>query len=105
MLEQESAFYEAHQAEFREKYLDKWLVITGESLWGVYDSTTEAVEAALGNLEPGKIMIYKPAYEGKENQLGSRIHVKYPESSKKPKPQREIFYTSGGGLLKVPYPY
>jgi hypothetical protein len=37
MLEQENAFYIAHQGEFREKYLEKWLVIVGESLWGVYD--------------------------------------------------------------------
>jgi len=34
MLERENKFYKEHQAEFREKYLNKWLVIVGESLWG-----------------------------------------------------------------------
>jgi hypothetical protein len=38
MLERESAFYKAHQAEFQEKYHDKRLVITGESLSGVYET-------------------------------------------------------------------
>jgi len=105
MLEQENAFYDAHKAEFHEKYLDKWLVITGESLWGVYDSTTEAVEATLENLEPGKIMIHKPANDGRVIFVGPRARIKCPEGSKKPKPQREIFYSDGGGLLEIPYPH
>jgi len=54
MLEQENAFYDAHQAEFKERYLDKWLVITGESLWGVYDKFADAVKDALANLEHGE---------------------------------------------------
>jgi len=33
VFEREDAFYSAHQAEFHEKYYDKWLVIIGESLW------------------------------------------------------------------------
>jgi len=32
MLEHENKFYMAHQAELKEKYPDKWLVIVGESL-------------------------------------------------------------------------
>jgi len=105
MLEQENAYYNAHQAEFREKYFDKWLVITGESLWGVYNSTTEAVEAALGNLEHGKIMIHRPSDDGKVLYFGPRAYIKYPEDSKKTKPRREITYSSGNGLMAVPYPY
>jgi len=105
MLEQESAFYDAHQAEFHEKYLDKWLVITGESLWGVYDKFVEATKAALGSLEPGKFMIHKPSDDGKIIYVGPRAHIGYLESSKKPKPQREIVYSGGSDLLKVSYPY
>jgi len=105
MLEKENAFYDAHQAEFHEKYLDKWLVITGESLWGVYNSTTEAVEAALGSLEPGKIMIHRPSDDGKVLYIGPRAYIKHPEGSKKPKPQREIAFSSGGGPISIPYPY
>jgi hypothetical protein len=37
MLERENTFYMAHQAKFQEKYL-KWLIITGESLFGVHDT-------------------------------------------------------------------
>ena len=46
MLDRENAYYMAHQAEFRKKYLDKWLVITGESLFGVYDKISDAAKAA-----------------------------------------------------------
>ena len=103
ILMRENAFYEAHQAEFREKYLDKWLVITGESLWGVYDKIADAAKAALEQLEPGKIMIHKPSDDGKVIEIPS-VRAKYPESSKKPKPRREITYTSGD-LVKFTYPY
>lgn len=104
MLEQENAFYDAHQAEFREKYSDKWLVITGESLWGVYDKIADASKDALESLEPGKIMIHRPSDDGKVIQIGPRFHVKYHGKNKKPKLHREMTYTSGG-LLEVPYAY
>jgi hypothetical protein len=104
MLEQENAFYKAHQAEFREKYLNKWLVITGASLFGVYDTTTGAVEATLGKFEPGKIMIHRPSDDGKVIPIGPRIRTKHPETSGKTKLRPEMSY-SGGGLLQVPYPY
>jgi len=104
MLEQENAFYDAHKAEFHEKYLDKWLVITGESLWGVYDKVADAVEATMGKFEPGKIMIHRPSDDGKVIYLGSRARVRYPDDAKRPKLQREITYSSGGPLT-IPYPY
>jgi len=105
MLEQEKAFYDTHKAEFHEKYLDKWLVITGESLWGVYDKIADAAKAAFGSLEQGKIMIHRPSDDGKVIFVGPRVHIEYPEGSKKPKPQRETFYSTGGSLVKVAYPY
>jgi len=105
MLEEENAFYDAHKEEFHEKYLNKWLVITGESLWGVYDNTTEAVEAALESLEPGKIMIHKPANDGRVVYVGPRARIKYPDDIKRPKLRPEMSYSEGNGLLEIPYPY
>jgi len=104
MLEQENAFYDAHKAEFREKYLDKWLVISGESLWGVYDSTTDAVEASLGKLEPGKIMIHKPSNDGRVINL-PRICANNSEGNKQLEVEREITYSNGDDLLMFTYPY
>jgi len=104
MLEQENAFYDAHMAEFHEKYPDKWLVITGGSLWGVYDKVADAVEATVGKFEPGKIMIHRPSDDGKVIQIGPRIRVKYPDNAQKPKPYPEMV-CSGGDLLEIPYPY
>ena len=103
MLEPENAFYEAHQTEFREKYIDKWLVITGESLWGVYDKIADAAKDALEHLEQGKIMIHRPADDGKVIEIPS-FRARYAESKNKPKPHREIVYSSGD-LVKYTYPY
>ena len=62
MLERENKFYKENQAEFREKYLNKWLVIVGESLWGVFDKVSDAGKAALQNFEPdAEFMIHRPA--------------------------------------------
>ena len=64
MLERENKFYMANQAEFKEKYYDKWLVIVGESLWGVFDKVSDAGKAALQSLEPGDFLIHRPADDG-----------------------------------------
>ena len=45
-LVKENAFYALHKAEFQEKYYDKWLVIVGDSLWGVYDKFSDAAQKA-----------------------------------------------------------
>jgi len=104
MLERENAFYKAHQAEFRKKYLDKWLVITGESLFGAYDKTTDAVKAVLGKFAPGEIMIHRPSDDGKVIEIGPRIRAKYPEGDKKPIPRQDMIY-SDGSQVSIPYPY
>jgi len=104
MLEQESAFYDTHQAEFHEKYPDKWLVIIGESLWGVYDKFADAAKDALNKFEPGKFMIHRPSDDGKVIYLGPRVHIKYPEGRKKIM-REKITYSNGDSPLKVTYPY
>ena len=47
MLELEDAYYTEHKTEFHEKYSDKWLIIVGESLFGVYDTIADATKTAL----------------------------------------------------------
>ena len=83
MLEREKAYYTAHQAEFREKCLDKQLVITGDSLFGVYDTQKEAVKAAMEHFEPGEFMIHSPADDGRVLEvIGPIIRFRYPEDEK-----------------------
>jgi hypothetical protein len=84
MFEQENAFYKAHQAEFQEKYLDKWLVIVGDSLWGVYDTIKEAAKTAMQHFEPGEFMLHTPAHDGMVIHVGPRIYIQYPRDDKKP---------------------
>jgi hypothetical protein len=43
MFEKENAYYRAHLDEFRQKYMDKELVIIGDQLIGVYDGLSQAV--------------------------------------------------------------
>jgi hypothetical protein len=78
MLEHENKFYMAHQAELKEKYPDKWLVIVGESLWGIYDKVSDAGKAALQNFEPGEFMIHRPADDDTVIETGPIISVTQP---------------------------
>jgi hypothetical protein len=70
MLEQESAFYQAHQVEFREKYLEKWLVIVGESLIGAYNTPKDAIEAVKSRCKPGQFMLHRPVDDGMTIEVG-----------------------------------
>jgi hypothetical protein len=97
-LERESAFYRAHQAEFREKYLDKWLVIAGESLYGVYDTLHSAAQDAFAHFEPGEFMIHTPADDGKVIEIGPIIQ--YTDNDQDPEPVTTV---SSGGLMVFPY--
>jgi hypothetical protein len=62
-LERENAFYASHKAEFQQKYFNKWLVIVGESLWGIYDKFSDAAQAAFSNFKPGDFMIHTPSHD------------------------------------------
>jgi len=103
MLEQENAFYDAHQVEFHEKYPDKWLVITGESLWGIYDKFAVAAKDALEGLGSSDFMIHRPSDDGKVIEIPSVI-IKYPEGIKKPKLRPKMTYSSGDPVTFA-YPY
>ncbi|WPC23141.1 hypothetical protein N4239_09340 [Brachyspira hyodysenteriae] len=57
MFEIESKYYQDHKKEFREKYLGKHLVISGNELKGVYDNDREAFDNAILTMKPGTFMI------------------------------------------------
>jgi len=84
MLEREKSFYISNQAEFREKYPDKHLVIVGESLFGIFDSLKEAAEAVLDRFEPGEFMIHSPANDGKIFEIGPVVKIRYSDKNENP---------------------
>jgi hypothetical protein len=57
MLEKETAFYEAHKVELREKYHGKRVVIIGDRVIGVYDTDNEAYEATRKTEKTNEFMI------------------------------------------------
>jgi hypothetical protein len=60
MFEQEQAFYKANKAEFQRDYAHRYLVITGDSLFGVFDTIDDALMAASQRrLELGKFMLHR----------------------------------------------
>ena len=62
LFERETAFYENHKVEFREKYLKKWLVIAGDTLIGAFDRPKDAMLAAQErHLQEGEFMLHRPA--------------------------------------------
>ena len=95
MFERENAFYKAHKDEFHQKYLDKWLVITGETLWGVYDKSAVAAKEALQHFKPGEFIIHKPFHDGMVIEIGPRIRTRYSDDNKRPKAQSTMTNTEG----------
>jgi len=92
MFERENAFYIAHQAEYKEKYFDKQLVIVGESLWGVFDTLKEAAQNALQHFEPGEFVIHTPAHDGMVIEFGPAINTRYPGDAAMPEPKAVVTY-------------
>jgi len=72
-LERENQFYTSRKAEFHEKYYDKWLVIVGDTLWGVFDKFSDAAQAAFQNFKPGEFMIHTPSHDDTVIQIGPLI--------------------------------
>jgi len=95
MFEIEELFYKAHQIEFREKYFDKWLVIVGASLWGVYDTIADAAKNALQHFEPGEFMIHTPSHDGMVIEIGPKIHTRCQNNDDKIIPDCVITATKG----------
>jgi hypothetical protein len=73
MFERENAFYEAHKTEFHEKYLNKWLIITGEALFGVFDTVKDAFTMAQERFEDEEFMLRRPADDDTVIEIGPII--------------------------------
>jgi hypothetical protein len=99
MFKREKAFYEAHKAEFQEKYLNKRLVITGDSLFGAYDTIGGAFTAAKERLELGKFMLHTPADDGKVFSIPS-FWIAEDEKELLPEP---VITVAGGDIVSIPY--
>ena len=98
MFEREDAFYTANKASFHEKYASKWLIITGESLFGVYDTVADATKAALEQFKPGEFMMRRPADDDLVIEIGPIIRAKYPGDNKFSKLCPKISYSAGNCL-------
>ena len=101
MFEREDAFYTAHKTEFQEKYKNKWLVIVGESIWGIFETLNEAAKKALQNFEPGDFMIHNPSRDGMVIDIGPKIHTRYQDNTDQ-MPDCVITAT-GNELISFPY--
>ena len=100
VFERENAFYSAHQTEFQEKYLKKWLVIAGDSLLGAYDTPKEAIQNALEHYAPGEFMVHTPARDGMVIEIGPYIHTESPDDADW---SDAVITYSGGDLVAIPY--
>jgi hypothetical protein len=104
MLERENNFYSAHQAEFKEKYPEKWLVIVGESLWGVFDKVSEAAKEALKNFEPGEFLLHRPADDNMVIEIGPITSVIRPGDGQNENSE-PVTVTTDGELVAYQYAY
>ncbi|GHV40716.1 hypothetical protein AGMMS49546_15160 [Spirochaetia bacterium] len=78
MLEKETLFFEAHEAELREKYLGKRVVIYQDKILGVYDSDREALNETSKTMSPGSFMIkYIPENPEETNYRFLNINFNY----------------------------
>ena len=101
-LERENQFYTSHKAEFHEKYYDKWLVISGDSLWGVFDKFSDAAQAAFQSFKPGEFMIHTPSHDDTVIQIGPLISEANSTDSSDDDLDTGISATEGE-LIKFPY--
>ena len=102
MLELENKFYLMHQAEFKEKYSDKWLVIAGESLWRVFDKFSDAAREALRHFGSDEFMIHRPADDDTIIEIGPFVSVIQSNDNYKSKTE-PVTAVSDGELIVFPY--
>jgi hypothetical protein len=104
MLEQESTFYRAHQTEYREKYLYKWLVIAEGSLFGIYDTIREAITAAQARFENNEFLLHRPVDDDMTLEIGPMgiVRLRRPYDIKKPA-AKPVITATNGELLAIPH--
>lgn len=78
-LEQEFAYYKAHQDELVEKYRGKVVVIKGDLVIGVYDNELEAVNETSKEHKLGTFLVQKcvPGPEAYSQTYHSRVALVY----------------------------
>jgi hypothetical protein len=93
VLDRENQFYLANQTEFKEKYNNKWLVIVGESLWGVFDKISDAGKAVLEHFDSTQnVFIHRPADDNKVIEIGPITAESSPDDiDVKPIPSMTVF--------------
>jgi hypothetical protein len=75
-LEREFYYFQAHQEELVQKYQDKWIVIYGIEVVGVYDKQLDAVQDSLNKgLEPGTFFVHHCVTNPKEYIFHSRVRI------------------------------
>ena len=104
-LERENAFYASHKAEFQVKYSDKWLVIVGESLWGVYEKFADAAQAAFQNFKPGEFMIHTPSHDDIIIKMGPLISETQSSINLSDEDLESGITAAKGELVKFKYAY
>jgi hypothetical protein len=57
MLEKETAFYESHKAELRQKYVGKRVVIADDKILGIYETDREAIDETEKTRQPETYMV------------------------------------------------
>ena len=58
-LEQERAFYDAHEAEWVAAYPGRFVVVKGSSLLGVFESMEQALAAGAASVGPASFLVRK----------------------------------------------
>ena len=101
-FERENSFYASHKTEFHEKYYNKWLVIVGDSLWGVFDKFSDAAQSAFQNFKPGEFMIHTPSHDDTIIQVGPLISETNPTNNLDEDINSGITATEGE-LIRFPY--
>jgi len=86
MLQRETAFYKEHQAEYREKYLRKWLIIANGELFGVYNTPKDALLAVQGHFNDDEFILHRPIDDDMTFEVGPmgvvHLHRPYDDSPK-----------------------
>lgn len=76
MLEKEIQFYRKNQADLLERFKGRWLVITGETIHGDYETNAMAYEAGVKELGLGHFLIQLVEEENKLiRRFYSRVYV------------------------------
>jgi len=56
-LEREKAWYEANKVDLLAKYREKWIVVFGDKLVGVYDSSEDAYNKGVEATQSEEILV------------------------------------------------